>query len=39
MFPSLFWKLVCILWPLMERDTAGVGWQGSALNGVIRKSQ
>ena len=39
MFPSSFWKLVHILWPLMERDTAGLDWQGSALNRVIRTSQ
>ena len=39
MFPSLFWKLVCILWPIMERDAAGLEWQGSACNGVITASQ
>ena len=39
MFPSSFWKLVCILQPLMERDTAGVDWQGSTLNRVIMTSQ
>ena len=39
MFPSSFWKLVCILWTTMERDTAGSEWQGSAWNGVITASQ
>ena len=39
MFPSSFWKLVHILWPIMERDTAGLEWQGSAWNGVITASQ
>ena len=39
MFPSSFWKLVCILRPIMERDTAGAEWQGSAWNGVITASQ
>ena len=39
MFPSSFWKLVIILWPIMERDTAGSEWQGSAWNGVITASQ
>ena len=39
MFPSSFWKLVHILQPLMERDTAGADSQGSTLNGVIRTSQ
>ena len=39
MFPSSFWKLVCILRPSMERDTAGLEWQGSAWNGVITASQ
>ena len=39
MFPSSFWKLVHILWPIMKRDTAGSEWQGSAWNGVITASQ
>ena len=39
MFPSSFWKLVCILQPIMERDAAGSEWQGSACNGVIAASQ
>ena len=39
MFPSSFWKLVRILRPIMERDTAGSEWQGSAWNGVITASQ
>ena len=39
MFLSSFWKLVRILWPIMERDTAGSEWQGSAWNGVITASQ
>ena len=39
MFPSSFWKLVCILQPIMERDTAGLDWNGSAWNGVITSSQ
>ena len=39
MFPSSFWKLVCILWPIMERDTAGLEWQDLAWNGVITASQ
>ena len=39
MFPSSFSKLVCILQPIMERDTAGSEWQGSAWNGVITASQ
>ena len=39
MFPSSFWKLVCILWPIMERDTTGLEWQGSAWNRVITASQ
>ena len=39
MFPSSFWKLVCILWPIMERDTAGLEWQGSAWKRVITASQ
>ena len=39
MFPSSFWKLDCILRPIMERDTAGSEWQGSAWNGVITASQ
>ena len=39
MFPSSFWKLVHILRPIMERDTVGLEWQGSAWNGVITASQ
>ena len=39
MFPSSFWKLVSILRPIMERDTAGSEWQGSAWNRVITASQ
>ena len=37
--PQFIWKLVCIIWPIMERDTAGSQWQGSAWNGVITASQ
>ena len=39
MFPSSFWKLVHILRPIMERDTARSEWRGSAWNGVITASQ
>ena len=39
MFPNSFWKLVSILRPIMERDTAGFEWQGSAWNRVITASQ
>ena len=39
MFPSSFWKLVCLLQPIMERDTAGSEWQSSAWNRVITASQ
>ena len=39
MFPSSFSKLVHILWPIIERDTAGSEWHGSAWNGVITASQ
>ena len=39
MFPSSFWKLVSILQPIMERDTAGSELQGSAWNRVITASQ
>ena len=39
MFPSSFSKLVRILQPIMETDTAGLEWQGSAWNGVITASQ
>ena len=39
MFPSSFWKLVSILRPIMERDTAGSEWKGSAWNRVITASQ